>query len=95
MELLIFIFFLAALIFIDGFTRILYLILRYKPDYFMYSFFRFSLIVLIILLFIKIFPDFYFYAIGFLVYLLFGGIIWKNILKVWSMNYERRRNKEG
>ncbi|MFN4220174.1 MAG: hypothetical protein ACK4GJ_04550 [bacterium] len=95
MELLIFVFFLAVLIFIDGFTRILYLILRYKPDYFMYSFFRFSLLVLIILLFIKIFPDFYFYAIGFLVYLLFGGIIWKNILKVWLMNYERRRNKEG
>ncbi|MFN3995778.1 MAG: hypothetical protein ACK4GR_04520 [bacterium] len=95
MELLIFVFFLAVLIFIDGFTRILYLILRYKPDYFMYSFFRFSLLVLIILLFIKIFPDFYFYAIGFLVYLLFGGIIWKNILKVWSMNYEKRRNKEG
>lgn len=92
LELLIFVLILFLLVFVDGFTRILYLLLRYKPDFFMYTFFRFSIIILIILLFVKIFPNFYFYAIGFLVYLLVSGLIWRKILKIWFLNYVK---KEG
>ncbi|MCS7164836.1 MAG: hypothetical protein RMJ51_00925 [Candidatus Calescibacterium sp.] len=92
LELIIFILILFLLVFVDGFTRILYLSLKYKPDFFMYSLFRFSIIILIILLFIKIFPNFYYYAIGFLVYLLLSGLIWRKILKIWYQNYLK---KEG
>lgn len=94
MELLIFVIFLSMLIFIDGLTRILYIILRYKPDFFMYSLFRFSIIILIMILFIKILPGFYFYAIGFLVYMLISGIIWKNILKIWYNNYLKKKDSK-
>lgn len=93
-QLFIFILILSLLIFVDGFTRILYLSLKYKPDFVLYSFFRYSLLMLIILLFMKFFPNFYFYVIGFLIYLLFSGFIWKNIMKIWYYNYVRKTEKK-
>lgn len=91
LELFIFILFLFLLIFIDGVSRIAYILMKSKPDFFMYSFFRYSIIVLLILLFIRIFPNFYYYSLGFLVYLLFSGLFWRYVLSRWYSNYTRKR----
>jgi hypothetical protein len=40
---------------------------------------------------VKIFPDFFLFAIGFMIYLFFSRVIWRYVLKRWAMNYEKRR----
>jgi hypothetical protein len=75
---------LVLLIFIDLFSRFLYLWFAYrkiKIDYIFYSFFRLSLIFIVMLLGVKIFSNFIYFIFGFLVYFLFSPFLWKFILK--------------
>ena len=75
---------LVLLIFIDLFSRFLYLWFVYrkiKIDYIFYSFFRLSLIFIVMLLGVKIFSNFIYFIFGFLVYFLFSPFLWKFILK--------------
>jgi hypothetical protein len=75
---------LILLIFIDLFSRFLYLWFVYrkiKIDYIFYSFFRLSLIFIVMLLGVKIFSNFIYFIFGFLVYFLFSPFLWKFILK--------------
>jgi len=90
-KILLFVIIISLLIFIDGLSQILYLIMKFKIDIIMYSFFRFSIITLLLILMVKIFPDFFLFAIGFMIYLFFSRVIWRYVLKRWAMNYEKRR----
>ncbi|MGB9638413.1 MAG: hypothetical protein ACPL1F_03845, partial [bacterium] len=75
----------------DFSTRLLYLWFVYrkiKVDYIFFSFFRLSLIFIIMLLSVKILPNFIYFIIVFLIYFFFSPFIWKFIINKKIKTYK-------